>query len=407
MLAVLAGFASILSAGALGSVAIQEIFTAGDQYPCYRQPVLLAFDNTVLAFVEGRNNTLCWGTKDGYPKYILYRRSTDGGDTFGSTQLLYTGNPDYLGAVRDATTGEVFLFIQGGPGVLLSSSKDGGATFSKPAAWSIDSGYSGFKPSVAHGIQIDGSMCSGEAVQAAGSGDGRLVMPFVCSGKKSALQLGRPSSTPLEGIDLDRGSGSGIAAVGEHDPEPNGDIKCAGCFSCLVLSDDHGATWRLGAVSSGQEGTREASVAQVCRSSGQSGAAQIYMNERNMGATYGHRAWALSTDGGASISSYGLEKGMVSPVTANWTGIVGGLSRASTSAGAPLLYSGPLDATARANLGVYASSDGAATWAAPHTIWDGPAGYSDAAALNSTHFAVVFEGGKEHFSEGIFLARLP
>lgn len=52
---------------------IKEIWTAGVEYPCYRQPVLLAFEQTVIAFVEARNNTLCWGTKDGYPKYILYK----------------------------------------------------------------------------------------------------------------------------------------------------------------------------------------------------------------------------------------------------------------------------------------------------------------------------------------------
>lgn len=71
--------------------------------------------------------------------------------------------------------------------MLLSSSKDGGSTFSKPASWSIPTDYSGFKPSVAHGIQIDGSMCGGGdgAGQEQDGSDGRLVMPFVCSGKKN------------------------------------------------------------------------------------------------------------------------------------------------------------------------------------------------------------------------------
>jgi len=67
-----------LVAGALAQSslpAMQQVYNNGQfGWPCYRQPVLKTFGSTVLAFVEGRNNTCCWGTKDGFPKAILMRR---------------------------------------------------------------------------------------------------------------------------------------------------------------------------------------------------------------------------------------------------------------------------------------------------------------------------------------------
>jgi hypothetical protein len=249
-----------------------------------------------------------------------------------------------------------------------------GKTWSKPGTVSIPSDFGTFKPSVGHGIQLNGSLCGSADPMPAWHG--RIVLPFVCAGRKGAEW-----------------------------PVAAGDIKCPGCYSCLLLSNDGGSSWEAGAVSS-QDGTREPSVVQVCspranNTGDATDGAIVFLSERNMGTTQGHRAWAESTDGGVTIAAFGLDKQLTSPVTANWTGIVGAVNRASGI----VAYSGPLQADQRAVMGVRASHDEAQTWAATaKVLWSGPAAYSDMVPLNSTHFGVIFEAGVDHFAEGIKLA---
>lgn len=249
-----------------------------------------------------------------------------------------------------------------------------GATWTTPKAVTLPSEFSTFKPSVGHGIQLNGSLCG--PADATPAWDGRIVLPFVCSGRKT----------------------------GPHAPAV-GDVKCPGCYSCLLVSNDGGSSWVSGAVSS-QDGTREPSVVQVCSSRANGTAAAngdpiVFLSERNMGTTQGYRAWAESTDGGMTISAFGVDKQLVSPLTSNWTGIVGAVNRAA----GVVAYSGTLEANARATLGVRASHDEAQSWASEaKVIWSGPAAYSDMVPLNSTHLGVIFEAGIDHFAEGIKLA---
>ena len=254
------------------------------------------------------------------------------------------------------------------PGAPRCNWRADGASWTKAEPIKLPSDFKTFKPSVGHGIQLDAALCGQHEGSAAPSWHGRIVLPWVCAGRSGASD----------------GSGT---------------------YSCLLLSDDGGKTWRTGAVSP-QDGTREASVVQVCsaRSPAAGGAAPtaiVFLSERNLGSTAGHRAWAESADAGETVSASGLEKGITSPVTSNWTGIVGAVDRTD----GVVAYSGPLSAVARAELGVRASRDEAKTWSSSaHVVWPGPAAYSDMQAYNRTHLAVIFEAGEDHFAEGIKLA---
>ncbi len=89
----------------------------------------------------------------------------------------------------------------------------------------------------------------------------------------------------------------------------------------------------------------------------------------------------------------------------SWTGVVAGLARADEL----LAFTAPAAAGVRANLSLWTSADGGASWGAGPvlSIWPGPAAYSDALRINSTHVGVVFEGGETEFAGGILFAAVP
>lgn len=243
------------------------------------------------------------GTSDGYPKYINLRRSNDGGLSWSPLQTLFEGNPDFLTAVYDPATEQVHVLIQeNSTAVLHAVSRDFGETWSTPVQINISSTFASQLPGCVHGIVVQGSLCSEPTC---GGTAGRLLLPFVCHAKASDLARGRVS----------------------------GDVACPGCFSCVVWSDDHGATWAVGAAST-QEGTRESGLAQLVlgvAGDGAGAAAAIYASERNMGASPGTREHAVSLDSGATFSVFGTDPGIPDVDTKNWTGVVAGVTRFDTA----------------------------------------------------------------------------
>lgn len=360
------------AACAAPAVTFQQLFVSDyTAYPtCYRQPVLVVLDeNRMVAFIEGRNNTWCSGTSDGSPSSIRLRYTADGGSTWSSEAVLYTGGVDFLCSVFDSVQGRVHLFIQFGSKILYTTTDDGGATFTPvaPTTVTIPNGVASVQPGVGHGLVVDGALCgdgkcAGEA--------GRLALPFICH-------------TP--------GAAGGA----------KGDVACPGCYSCLLLSDDRGESWRIGGVST-QDGTREASLVQLLSSSaGAAHTAVLYATERNMGSSPGYRQHALSLDAGSSFTSFGNDTGIPDAKTANWTGIVAGATRVGAVSGVGpagpqrLLISTPMSKTERQDMAVYVSDDEAATWGPGVLLRAGPAGYSDLAAINATHVAILFENGDD------------
>ena len=309
----------------------------------------------------------------------------------------------------DPATEQVHVLIQeNSTAVLHAVSRDFGETWSTPVQITISSTFAFQLPGCAHGIVVQGSLCSEPTC---GGTAGRLLLPFVCHAKANGLARARAT----------------------------GDVACPGCFSCIVWSDDHGATWAVGAAST-QEGTRESGLAQlvlgVAAGDGAGAPAAIYASERNMGATPGTREHAVSLDSGASFSSFGTDPGIPDVDTKNWTGVVAGVTRFDTagscvSAESVCSASGsecfslraarswflshprpaghhervvittPAGPNARANLSVFFSIDETASWSPGSVLVPGPAGYSDAVQLNGTAVGVLFENGADEFAEQI------
>ena len=352
------------------------IFVPTPRYPCFRQPAIVAAGSALLAFAENRNVSACAPEMLGgaaearaaHPEEVgslQLRRSTDGGESWTPMQSLHVGNIDFYSVVYDAKASTVWLMLQAS-GVAVLSSKNAGATWetSMLDAESVKGappgiGLSG--PAVGHGIQISPSLCGSSPCAEAG----RLVLPMVCN------------NATAKGSHSDRG--------------------CTTCNSCLLISDDAGKSWSIGAV--GQQGTRESQIVQV-RS--QAKAAMIYGSERNMGATPGHRDYAISVNGGSSYVRTGTDKVLTEPKTAHWTGIVGSVVRL----GDKILYSGPASKTLRAVMTIHTSTDGS-SWDAGKVLWESYAGYSDMAPLPGGDAAmIIMENGNKSFSDFVSVAKI-
>lgn len=188
-----------------GGVAIYHVFG------------LCSFENTVLAFAEARYGS---GKDAGEAHDIVMRRSVDGGRTFSPSVTLFFGEGGRCLAnptpVYDAAAEKVFLFFcenndNDHTKNFVTESADGGCIWSSPrdltdelGAFSAPLTFHLFGPG--HGVQLHG-----------GAYDGRLIVPVWHRGSVQAP------------------------------PDERG--YCAS----LLLSDDHGATWRQAAPFTGRD----------------------------------------------------------------------------------------------------------------------------------------------------------
>ena len=178
---------------------------------------------------------------------------------------------------------------------------------------------------------------------------------------------------------------------------------------CVVssASDDHGVSWTLGGF--GQQGSRESQVVQTEGSSGREDAF-LYITERNFGANPGHRLYARSNDSGTSFNITGDVPGLITPITAHWTGIVASIVRLTSSVEdrSRILYSCPEDPKARARLSLRLSYDEGHTWGSARVLFAGPAGYSDLVRLPEKEGAgIIFENGEDTFADRISFQTVP
>ncbi|MEV0274308.1 sialidase family protein [Hamadaea sp. NPDC050747] len=313
------------------------VYTAkADGYFCYRIPAIVkAANGDLLAFAEGRiNNCDDRGNID-----LVLKRSHDGGRTWGPLQVVSRGNGDTHGnpmPIVDEQTGRVVLFTTHNPGTgsggrvpFLQVSDDNGASWSAPRQMSElmrPEWTAWYATGPVHAIQLK-----------RGPHAGRLVM-----------------SANHESIGPD-----GRSVAGVH----------------LGYSDDGGDTWHLGASAGGVSDdifVNESTLVELTDG-------RIYVNVREAGTSEGTRAYAISSDGGASYDApFQMVPALTMPV------VQGALLRLTATdegdAQNRILFSGPANPGKREALTIRSSFDEAKTW----ETWDqgkviswGPGGYSD------------------------------
>jgi sialidase-1 len=357
-LVALVSFGSTVAAAEAARVVV---FKSGeDDYHTYRIPAIVrATNGDLLAFAEGRKN----GAGDHGDIDIVLKPSSDGGRTWGAMRLVqdeweapeatvWIGNPTPVVDRMDPEhPGRIWLaFTRSNARMFVTYSDDHGETWSKRREVSkdaLDPGWGWCAAGPVHAIQLE-----------RGKHKGRLVIPC------------------------------------DHQQ------KDAGTWGVhLMLSDDHGKTWRLGAVDTRPIANpihpNECVAVELIDG-------RIYVNARDQhGSNPATRAVAYSSDGGESFDApFAADPQIITPVVQN-----SAIRFAATDQGDErnvLVYSCPGDARARRDLTILLSFDEGTTWPVKAVVRKGPAAYSDLIKLDDERVGVLYEAGEKLYGEIVF-----
>ena len=355
------------------------VFRAGTEgYHTFRIPSLITTPaGVVLAFCEGRKNA----SSDTGDIDLVLRRSLDGGEAWGPLQIIWDDGLNTCGnpcPVVDRDTGSLWLLLthnlgqdresqildgtsEGARTVWVTHSTDDGATWAPPeeiTATTKQPDWTWYATGPGVGIQLR---------------SGRMVIP--CDNAVAGTKMGQ---------------------------------------SHVIISDDHGATWKLGGVVGEQ--VNESQVAELA-----DGTLLINMrNWRNSGSN--QRAFATSTDGGMTWSAIRRDPALIEPVcqasliacreNGDWQPVSRRLrNRCLSPFSGPtdpqprlLLFSNPASVT-RDHMTVRLSEDGGKTWRHSRLLYEGPAAYSCLTVLPNGRIGCLYERGEDNPYESIVVAR--
>ncbi|MBB5937329.1 sialidase family protein [Streptomyces zagrosensis] len=359
----------------------QVLFKASQDggYSCFRIPAIVETRNkTLLAFAEGRvGNCGDAGDID-----LVLKRSFDGGRTWSQLKVIDHGDGDTHGnpaPIVDRQTGRVLLATTYNKGrddaqncevpcdrrPHLQHSDDDGATWSVPRDLSTD----------IRDPDWDAWYATG----------------------------------PVHGIQLTHGKHAGRLVFGIN-AESYGADRITDNHAALVLSDDGGDSWRVGALDSwplAQNGTFRQKPSEVTLVEREDGA--IYVNGREQdGTDLGHRDAAVSQDGGESFQA--PFQALPSLYTPMVQGSVIRLRGAGTGERGPgrLLLSAPADPDRRRTMMIRSSYDEGRSWESVDrgkvvtTDWSG---YSDMVRTFDGSVGLLYEGGTADARDEIRFAR--
>ena len=334
-------FCSVATAADFSEV---DVFTAGTEgYHTYRIPALVVTKSgTLLAICEGRKT----GRGDHGDVDLVQKRSLDGGKTWGPLELIYEeggaakvtiGNPC---PVIDQDTGVLwFPFTRENDAVFMMSSSDDGRTWSRPREITADvkaTNWNWYATGPGNGVQLT-----------RGKYKGRLVIP--CDHRVN----------------------------GDKNDKDNWDKAGR---SHVILSDDHGQTWKLGG--STDFGMNECAVVELKNGT-------LLLNSRSYRGK-ACRGISLSRDGGATWEPTTDDPALVESVCQASLIRYSWLTEKKNSQGI-LLFSNPAVPKGRNHLTVRLSDDDGKIWLHSRLIFEGSSAYSSLAALPSGQIGLLYE----------------
>ena len=345
-----------------------DLFTGGQGgSSLYRIPgIVVTMKGTVLAYCEARRTSGAdWGEIE-----VQLRRSTDGGRTWDAPRHIAHKGPRIEGNPHKPTDGAHeqtvnnpvaivdkdgtihFLYCINYARCFYMKSADDGLTFSTPVE--ITAAFEAFRPRCPWNVLATGP---GHGIQIK---SGRLVVPIW-------LAYG--------------------THPGAHAPSMAG----------TIYSDDHGTTWKAGAISAPNEGElknpNESTVVEL--SDG-----RVMMNSRSVSRA-SRRLITTSPDGATGWSTPYFENALWEPIC--MAGLVGLPQKPGT-----LLFSNPHSlefdpATGqplpgargkRRNVSIKLSRDDGKTWPVNRTLEEGSSAYSDLAILPDETVLCFYERDK-------------
>lgn len=323
-------------------------------FPNYRIPALtVAPSGDLLASYDGRPT----GADSPGPNYILQRRSTDDGRTWGPQEVVHAGktsapiegfsDPSY---VVDRETGTVFNFHV--------KSFDRGFGNSLPGVDPTDRNVIQAEVSTS---TDDGHTWTHRVITADVTPDLSWRSRFAASGQGIQLRYGPYAGRLIQQYTIINGSGT-FQAVS-------------------VYSDDHGQTWQAGQpVGTGMDENKTVELSD----------GRVMLNSRDS-ARSGYRKVAYSTDGGVTYGPVAIDTELPDP--ANNASIVRAFPNAAQGSAEAkvLLFSNAASQTSRAHGTVRASCDDGQTWPIAREFQPGSMSYSTLATLPNGRVGLLYE----------------
>ena len=337
-----------------------EVFISGeDGYHTYRIPAIIrAEDGSLLAFAEGRRG----GQGDSGDIDLVLKRSTDGGATWSTQRCLWDDGPNTCGnpcPVVDRSTGRIHLLL----------TRNLGSDHER--------------------MIIDQTSAESRSVWVMTSDDHGTTW---ATPREITTSTKQPNWTwyatgPGNGIQLQRGEHAGRLVV----PCDHIEASSKKYFSHVILSDDGGATWRLG----GRTPTDQVNECAVVECSD----GRLLLNMRNYDRSQRTRAQSRSRDGGLSWSEVVHEDTLPEPICQ--AGMI------ALDGGRRLVFSNPASSSSRTAMTVRTSDDGGATWSEGVLLHAGPSAYSCLTELVDGGVGCLYERGTAHPYESIRFERVP
>jgi sialidase-1 len=333
-----------------GPAAPYNLYVSGEGgYDTYRIPALYTTKaGTLLAFAEGRKAS----RGDAGEIDMLLRRSTDGGATWSPVECIWSDNGNTCGnpcVVQDLDTGVIWMLTNWNlgedaePKIIAQTSKDSRRVF------------------VSHSED-----------------DGKTWVPFkdiTPAVKKSNWTW--YAAGPGVGIQLREGPKKGRLVI----PCDHMEAVTTRYFSHVIISDDHGGTWRCAGITP-QEKVNECQVVELP-------GGRLMLNMRNYEKSSKTRAISFSDDGGDTWSDLTYDAALIEPICQ------ASLIRCYQQPKPWLLFSNPADSKKRIRMTVKLSEDNGATWPRSLVLFEGQSAYSCITEMGPNQFAILYEAGEK------------
>lgn len=346
-----------------------DVWTSGEGgYHTYRIPaVLRAPDGALLAFCEGRKS----GRGDTGDIDLLMKRSADGGATWSEQRVLWDDGDNVCGnpcPVLDWDTGMIFLFLTHNLGHDHESEIISGTSEGTRTVW----------------------------VMTSADGGARWSAPREVTDSTKRKDWTWYATGPGVGIQLEVGRHAGRLVI----PCDHIEADSRRYYSHVLLSDDHGATWRIGGRSR-RDQLNECQVAEL-------DSGELVLNMRNYNRQKQARAVSRSTDGGESFGEVTWDETLPEPICQ------AGMVTVCASRGGGvverwLAFSNPASPNRRERMLVRVSYDGGRGWHTAALLHGQAAAYSclvDLSAGSSNAVGCLYERGQESPYERITFQRV-
>jgi len=315
-------------------------FMQEEDVACYRIPTLISLPNmTLLAFAEARLDDC----GDNGAKWIVMKRSGDGGKTWGDLQVIGQpqdwdcwGNPmGYYDKQLDVVFLQFVDMVRGQ--TFQVTSTDRGLT------WSSNLYY----------ISFD--------------------------------QLGVPSVLPGPGLSLKVKNTTRTIYCGSY-------FDLRGAWSTVVYyTDDYGYRYKPGNYEQNFESFSECQVVEL-----KNGSIMLLLRNNNNGFCYFCQGYSLSHDQGESWSAPMPAHQMVNPIV-----FASLIEHQNAYYWSVPNSSIPLSPGSRGNVTVFKSFDPPHNWAYHQVIYNGPSAYSVLAGVSKDYLGILYENGVVHTNEKI------